>query len=425
MKKVVVVGLGYVGLPIAVAFSRCYEVFGFDTNQKKIEDYKNGIDITGEVGNDILKKTNIKFSFDEKIIKSADYIIITVPTPVNINNEPDLNCIIAASQAVGRNLHYGVIVIYESTVYPGATEEVCVPILEEVSGLTFNKDFFVGYSPERINPGDKVHTFQSINKIVSGSTIETRKKIARLYQKCISGKIIQVSSLKVAEAAKVMENTQRDINIAFMNEISKIFRVMNINTNEVLQAAKTKWNFLDFHPGLVGGHCIGIDPYYLSYKVQELGYNPELILTSRKINNSMSEYVVYNIIDNLQKMGKEIMSSKILIKGLTFKENVTDIRNSRSIDIAKELIRKGAEVYLEDYNVNNNELEESQGLSLSFFVPKVDVVVFACKHKRYYNLEIIDLNDLFLNSNIKIIFDLYSIFNKEKLKKEGFIVWNL
>ncbi|MDE6408277.1 MAG: nucleotide sugar dehydrogenase, partial [Anaeroplasmataceae bacterium] len=354
MKKVVVVGLGYVGLPIAVAFSRCYEVFGFDTNQKKIEDYKNGIDITGEVGNDILKKTNIKFSFDEKIIKSADYIIITVPTPVNINNEPDLNCIIAASQAVGRNLHYGVIVIYESTVYPGATEEVCVPILEEVSGLTFNKDFFVGYSPERINPGDKVHTFQSINKIVSGSTIETRKKIARLYQKCISGKIIQVSSLKVAEAAKVMENTQRDINIAFMNEISKIFRVMNINTNEVLQAAKTKWNFLDFHPGLVGGHCIGIDPYYLSYKVQELGYNPELILTSRKINNSMSEYVVYNIIDNLQKMGKEIMSSKILIKGLTFKENVTDIRNSRAIDIAKELIRKGAEVYLEDYNVNNN-----------------------------------------------------------------------
>ena len=422
--RVIIIGLGYVGLPIAISFSKKYDTYGFDTNETKIQKYKEGIDLTGEVGNDELKNTHLHFTSNSEDIKNADVIIIAVPTPIDNNNKPNLNDLKNATSMVANNLKKGSIIIYESTVYPGTTEEICVPIIEKGSGYTYNKDFFVGYSPERINPGDKEHKFENIKKIVSGSNYEVTEKIADLYQKCLKHRPIKVSSIKVAEAAKIIENSQRDINIAFINEISKIFHIMNIDTYEVLEAASTKWNFLNFKPGLVGGHCIGVDPYYLAYKARKMNFNPQVILSGRKMNDSMGDYIAENIKEKILAHDLSLENSNVLIKGLTFKENVNDIRNSKVMDIIKYLKKENINVYLEDKHVNNFELEKMYNYSLSNNIPKVDVVVFAVKHKEYYNMNIEDLNNLYDNK-CKIVFDIHGIFNKNKLLEGGFEVWRL
>lgn len=426
MLKVVVIGLGYVGLPISIAFAKKYETYGFDINEDKIKKYKNAIDITRTVGKEELKCTKLKFTTDEKDINKANYIIVTVPTPIDENNEPDLKYIISASEMIARNIKDGVTIIYESTVYPATTEEICIPIIERISKKRVNKDFFVGYSPERINPGDNYHKFENIAKIVSGSTESVTEDIANLYKECIKSPIVKVSSIKVAEASKIIENAQRDINIAFINEISKIFHCMNIDTQEVLNAASTKWNFLKFKPGLVGGHCIGVDSYYLASKAKKMNFNAKVILAGRKVNDSMAEYIANNIEVMLRNNNIQLKNARILIKGVTFKENIPDIRNSKVIDVIKRLRNDNINVYIEDYNVDKEELKRMYNLNLDDKFPKVDVVVFAVKHEKYYNMTIKEISELYEeNNNNKIIFDLHSIFEKEKLIESGFDVWRL
>lgn len=426
MVKIMVVGLGYVGLPISISFAKKFETYGFDINKEKINKYKNGIDITKTVVKRELEETKLNFTTNEKDINKADYIIVTVPTPINENNEPDLKYIVNASEMIARNIKKGATVVYESTVYPGTTEEICVPIIEKIAKMKLNIDFFVGYSPERINPGDSFYKFENIAKIVSGSTESVTENIANLYAKCIKSQIVKVSSIKVAEASKIIENTQRDINIAFINEISKILHCMNIDTQEVLNAASTKWNFLNFKPGLVGGHCISVDPYYLASKAKEMNFNAKVILTARSVNDSMAEYIAENLKQELLKNNIELEKAKVLIKGLTFKENIPDIRNSKIIDIVNILKENGVNVFIEDYNVDNEELEKMYHLSLDNEIPKVDAVVFAVKHEKYYNLEMKDIENLYEEGNTnKIIFDLHSIFEKEKLIERGFKVWRL
>ena len=426
MIKIMVVGLGYVGLPISISFAKKFETYGFDINKEKINKYKNGIDITKTVVKRELEETKLNFTTNEKDINKADYIIVTVPTPINENNEPDLKYIINASEMVARNIKKGATVVYESTVYPGTTEEICVPIIEKTAKMKLNIDFFVGYSPERINPGDSRYKFENIAKIVSGSTESVTENIANLYAKCIKSQIVKVSSIKVAEASKIIENTQRDINIAFINEISKILHCMNIDTQEVLNAASTKWNFLNFKPGLVGGHCISVDPYYLASKAKEMNFNAKVILTARSVNDSMAEYIAENLKQELLKNNIELEKAKVLIKGLTFKENIPDIRNSKVIDMVNRLKENGVNVFIEDYNVDNEELKKMYHLSLDNEIPKVDAVVFAVKHEKYSNLEIKDIENLYEEGNTnKIIFDLHSIYEKEKLIERGFKVWRL
>lgn len=426
MLKVLVVGLGYVGLPIAIAFAKQYNTIGFDIDNEKIEKYKDGIDVTNEVGEDLLKQTKLEFTSDSSKIKDADFIIITVPTPIDNKNNPDLSCIKNATETVGKNMKKNCIVVYESTVYPGTTEEICVPTLETYSGMKLNRDFFVGYSPERINPGDKKHRFENITKIVSGSTRDVTRRIAKIYQKCLTNKIIEVSSIKVAEASKIIENTQRDINIAFINEISKLFHIMDIDTQEVLKAASTKWNFINFKPGLVGGHCIGVDPYYLSYKAQQLGFKPQVILAGRKVNDSMGDYVAENLKKVLMQNKIKCENANVLIKGITFKEDIPDIRNTKVVDIINKLKEYGMNVYIEDYNVDNEELNKIYNLSISKNIPKVDAVIIATKHKEYYQITDEELEMLYKDDNKqKILFDLHSIFEKQRLEKRGFKVWNL
>lgn len=422
--KITVVGLGYVGLPIAISFAKKYHTYGFDINKSKIEKYKNNIDITEEVGVEEIKHSKLHFTNDPTVIKKCDFIIVAVPTPIDNKNEPDLKFLINATKMISFNLKSGSTIVYESTVYPGTTEEVCIPIIEKITGFKCNKDFFVGYSPERINPGDKLHTFENIKKIVSGSNSETTERISKLYEKCLVEKPIKVSCIKVAEASKIIENAQRDINIAFINEVSKIFHIMGIDTNEVLEAASTKWNFLNFKPGLVGGHCIGVDPYYLSYKARQLGFNSQVILSGRITNDSMGDYIADNIKRELVKKHIRFESAKVLIKGLTFKENINDIRNSKVIDIINNLKNSKIQVYLEDSHVNNGELHEMYGLFLSESIPKVDVVVFAVKHSEYYKISINELENYY-NREIKILFDIHCIFDKEKLLKRGFDIWRL
>ena len=426
MINVVIIGLGYVGLPISIAFAKKYNTYGLEINKEKIAKYKKGIDITQTVGSKELKDTKLIFSTDEKVINKADYIIVTVPTPVDENKEPDLSCIINATKMIGRNIRKGATVIYESTVYPGTTEEICIPIIEKISKMKLNIGLFVGYSPERINPGDNYHKFDNIQKIVSGSTPEVAKDIANLYGKCIKAQIIKVSSIKVAEASKIIENTQRDINIAFINEISKILHCMNIDTQEVLDASSTKWNFLNFKPGLVGGHCIGVDSYYLISKAEKLNFKPELIIAGRDVNDSMAEYIANNLEKMLIKNKIKLEDAKVLVKGLTFKENVPDIRNSKVVDIVNKLRSDNTKVYLEDYNVDTEELKRMYDLNLDKEIPKVDAVVFAVKHKNYYDMTMEELESLFEKANNnKIIFDLNHIFDKEKLEKRGFKIWSL
>lgn len=422
--KMVVVGLGYVGLPLAVSFAKKIPVIGFDYNSKKVELYKNGIDVTNEVGNEALKETTIQFTADPKLIKEGDFIVVAVPTPIDEHNNPDLTPVVGASTFVGQNLKKGAIVVYESTVYPGVTEDVCVPILEKESGLKCGQDFKIAYSPERINPGDKVHRFETIKKIVSGMDEETLEKVADTYSMVVQAGVYRASSIKVAEAAKVIENSQRDINIAFVNELSKIFTKMGIDTNEVLDAAGSKWNFLNFRPGLVGGHCIGVDPYYLTFKAEEIGYRPEVILSGRRINDSMGKYIAESIVKELIKNNINVKGAKVLVKGITFKENVPDIRNSKVIDIINELKEYDINVFVEDIYADKEEVKKFYGLDLVENEKDVDAIVFAVAHEEYKNTTISEIKEN-LKDGRNLVFDIKAIFNKNELEKEGLSVWRL
>ena len=389
-KKVIsIIGLGYVGLPLAVAFAKKYKVIGFDINKKRIEELKKGYDRTREVSEKELKSVNIKYTSDINDLKEANIHIITVPTPIDKHKNPDLRPLIEATKSVASILKKGDIVIYESTVFPGCTEEVCVPILEQVSGLVFNKDFFVGYSPERINPGDKKHTLTKIVKVTSGSTKEIAKKIDKLYASIIEAGTYLAPSIKVAEAAKVIENAQRDINIAFVNELALIFDRLNIDTLEVLKAAGTKWNFIPFKPGLVGGHCIGVDPYYLAYKAKEVGYHPEVILAGRRINDYMGIFVANKVIKLMIKKSHVINKSKVLVLGITFKENCPDVRNSKVVDVINELKEFGCKVDVYDPVADKEEVKKEYNIDLLDKVDfkNYDAIILAVAHDEFKKLE--------------------------------------
>ncbi|MCZ6103073.1 MAG: nucleotide sugar dehydrogenase [Campylobacter ureolyticus] len=396
--KISVIGLGYVGLPLAVAFSDKFKVIGFDVNEKRVEELNKFNDKTLEINLEKLKNaiTNNKMKLSSNIddIKECNFYIVSVPTPVDKNNRPDLTPLLKASQSVGSVLKKGDIVVYESTVYPGATEEECVPVLERFSNLKFNEDFFCGYSPERINPGDKEHTITKIKKITSGSTKKVADIVDDVYASIIKAGTFKASGIKVAEAAKVIENTQRDINIAFVNELAMIFEKMHIDTTEVLKAAGTKWNFLKFNPGLVGGHCIGVDPYYLTHKAQELGYHPEIILAGRRINDNMGKYAANRVVKLMIKHDKKINKAKVLILGITFKENCPDIRNSRVIDVVKELKEFGCNVDVYDPWADKNEVLREYNLNLieNLNLNNYDAVVLAVAHDEFKNLDFSNLN---------------------------------
>jgi UDP-N-acetyl-D-glucosamine/UDP-N-acetyl-D-galactosamine dehydrogenase len=389
MEKVGIIGLGYVGLPLAVEFGRVTQVIGFDINQKRIEELRNGVDRTCEVDSTELKNTSgLSFSFDVNDLKTANCFIITVPTPVDEFKKPNLKPLESASKTVGSVLKKGDIVIYESTVYPGCTEEVCVPILEKSSGLTFNKDFFCGYSPERINPGDKLHRLPTIKKVTSGSTLETAEIVDALYNRIIKAGTHKASSIKVAEAAKVIENSQRDVNIAFVNELSLIFERMGIDTHEVLEAAGTKWNFLPFKPGLVGGHCIGVDPYYLTHKAESLGYHPEVILSGRRINDNMGNHIANSVIKLMAQHELAINKAAVLVLGITFKENCPDIRNSRVVDVIREMQSFGTIVDIYDPYADAEEVHIEYGLKMiQALTKKYDAIILTVSHKEFRDLD--------------------------------------
>jgi len=390
--KIAVVGLGYVGLPLAAAFSEKYKVVGFDVNAKRIDELKSGYDRTLELSNEQMKKAienGMKFSLNLEDIRDCNFFIVTVPTPIDKNKRPDLTPVVKATQSVTKVLKKGDIVVYESTVYPGVTEEICVPLLEE-SGLKFNKDFFCGYSPERINPGDKEHTVTKIKKIISGSTPEIADKVDEVYRSIITAGTHKASSIKVAEAAKVIENTQRDINIAFINELAMLFEKLGINTIDVLEAAGTKWNFLNFRPGLVGGHCIGVDPYYLTHKAQEVGYHPEMILAGRRINDDMGKYAADQVIKLMIRKGVLINKARVLVLGMTFKENCPDIRNSRVIDVVDELKDFGCKVDVTDPWADSAEVKHEYGFELvkEYDLKEYDCVVIAVAHNEFKKLNL-------------------------------------
>lgn len=423
-KTIAVIGLGYVGMPLLYHLSKHFKTIGFDKNPARIEELKKGIDSTGELEGIDFTKNNIEFSCDDDILKKAQLFIVAVPTPIDSHKLPDLTPLKKATQTVAKHLKKGDIVVYESTVYPFATREVCVPILEEISHLSFCKDFFVGYSPERINPGDKVHTPDKITKIVSGCDKQTAELLAKIYGSINNNNIFIAESIETAEAAKVIENTQRDINIALMNELSKIFNIMGINTFAVLEAAKTKWNFLPFEPGLVGGHCIGVDPYYLTFKAQEVGYHPEVILAGRRINDSMGEYVAKESIKRLIKCGRAILGSKALVLGITFKENVPDIRNSRVIDIVEELKDFGVEVDVYDPYANPADVKKEYGLNLckkESLKDSYDLIILAVKHKKLIE-NIDEFLKLFNSSGVFV--DIKGVIDKNRLG-ENILYWSL
>lgn len=387
--RIVVIGLGYVGLPLAVEFSKKFDVIGFDINKLRIEELQNNIDLTLEVASETLKATKtLVFTDKPEDIKSANIYIVTVPTPITKHKSPDLTPIIEASKTVGNVLKKGDVVIYESTVYPGCTEEICVPILASISTLEFNKDFFCGYSPERINPGDKIHTISQIIKVTSGSTPEIATRVDNLYKTIITAGTHKTSSIKVAEAAKVIENTQRDLNIAFINELAIIFDKLNIDTTQVLKAAGTKWNFLPFTPGLVGGHCIGVDPYYLTHKAESVGYHPEVILSGRRINSNMGMFVANKLIKLLAINGNEIKGAKVLVMGITFKENCPDIRNTGVINVINELKEFGLQVDVFDSFANREEVKLEYDIELlNQITGNYKAIVLAVKHNKFNNLD--------------------------------------
>jgi len=423
---IAVIGLGYVGLPLAVEFGKRYTTIGYDLSEAKIASYKNYCDPTGEVSTDELKAANqLEVTTDPRRLASADFLIVAVPTPVDDAHIPDFSPLIGSSTAVGQHMKRGATVIYESTVYPGATEEVCVPILEKESGLKWKQDFHVGYSPERVNPGDKERTITKIIKVVSGDDEPTLKAVGDLYESVISAGVHRASSIKVAEAAKVIENTQRDLNIALMNELAVIFDRMNIDTLEVLEAAGTKWNFLPFRPGLVGGHCIGVDPYYLTHKAEMLGYHPQVILAGRRINDSMAAYIAQQTVKQMINAGSCIKGAKVNVLGLTFKENCPDLRNSKVADMVRELREYGCEVYVHDPIAEPAEAAHEYGITLTPWnkLPKADAIVAAVSHKEYLDMP---LDNIFSVAKTNSVFiDVKSAYNQEDITNNGFILWRL
>lgn len=429
VESISLVGLGYVGLPIAVAFAKKINVVGFDISEEKIHQYKNGIDSTKEVGNETVKNTTIKFTSNPADLKKAKFHIVAVPTPVREDHTPDLRPVESASRTVGKNLTKGSIVVFESTVYPGVTEEVCVPILEKESGLICGIDFKVGYSPERINPGDKIHRLETIVKVVSGMDEESLDIIAKVYELVVDAGVYRAESIKVAEAAKVIENSQRDINIAFMNELSIIFNKMNIDTKAVLKAAGTKWNFLKFSPGLVGGHCIGVDPYYLTYKAEQLGYHSQIILSGRRINDDMGKYVVENLIKNLIKADIPVKNAKVAILGFTFKENCPDTRNTRVIDIVNELKDYGIEPLINDPEADQEEARREYNITFTSLscIKEIDALIVAVSHNQFLNLSNSDIDLMFKNTTNgnKVILDIKGIFDRMEYERMGYKYWRL
>ncbi|NBH19795.1 nucleotide sugar dehydrogenase [Clostridiaceae bacterium] len=428
-EKLSVIGLGYVGMPIAVAFSEKVSVIGFDINEKKVECYRMGMDPTKEVGDGEIAKCAVDFTANEAKLKEAKFHIVAVPTPVCDDHTPDLSPVKGASRILGKNLVKDSIVVYESTVYPGVTEEICVPILEEASGLTCGVDFKVGYSPERINPGDKEHRLESIIKIVSGMDKETLDVIAKVYGLVVRAGVHRAESIKVAEAAKVIENSQRDINIAFMNELSIIFNKMGIDTKSVLEAAGTKWNFLKFAPGLVGGHCIGVDPYYLTYQAEIIGYHSQIILSGRRINDYMGKYIAENLIKNLVKAGTCVKDAKVAILGITFKENCPDTRNTRIIDIVKELKEYGISPVIFDPVANKEEAEQEYGIILSDMdeITEMDAVILAVAHKEFTGLKQENIDGWYRKTILqkKILMDIKGLLDKKEYEDAGYLYWRL
>lgn len=447
-EKISVVGLGYVGMPIAVAFAKKADIIGFDVNKAKIDLYKSGIDPTKEVGNEVIKNTSVEFTSDEARLREAKFHIVAVPTPVNVDHTPDLIPVESASHTLGRNLTKGSIVIFESTVYPGVTEDICVPILEKESGLKCGVDFKIGYSPERINPGDKTHRLEAIVKIVSGMDEETLDTVAKVYELVVEAGVHRAESIKVAEAAKVIENSQRDINIAFMNELSIIFNKMGIDTKSVLEAAGTKWNFLKFTPGLVGGHCIGVDPYYLTYKAAEMGYHSQIILSGRKINDDMGKYVAENMVKKMIKANKQINGSKVVMFGVTFKENCPDVRNTKVVDIIKELEEYGIDVIVVDPVANKEDLFHEYKINTYNVedIKDMDAVIFAVPHEEFKSITLYDIKKMFRTtedsySNVMgevavtseantvkkdcVLIDVKGMFNRKEADDMNYLYWRL
>lgn len=429
-EKVAVVGLGYVGLPIAVAFSKKVDVIGFDIDKNKINLYRKGIDPTDEIGDNFIKKSSIFFTDEETDLKKAIFYIIAVPTPINKKYKPDLSLIKSASKIVGRNLKKGSIVVFESTVYPGVTEDICVPILEKESNLKCGIDFKVGYSPERINPGDKEHRFENICKIVSGMDNDSLQEIKKIYDLVVEVETYPVSSIKTAEAIKVAENSQRDINIAFINELAMIFDNMEIDTNEVIDGMNTKWNSLGFRPGLVGGHCIGVDPYYILYKANKMNYKSRIILNGRIVNNEIGKFVGNIIIKYLSKNQKKYKKKKVAILGFTFKENCSDIRNSKVYDIVKELKKNNVTTFIYDPLADKEKVKKEYNISLKDLedIKNVDCVVLAVAHDKIKKITLKQIDSLFdsnLSNNKKILIDIKSIKNKNDVEKLGYTYWRL
>ena len=425
-KKMAVIGLGYVGMPIAVQFAKKIDVVGYDLNPAKIAEYKNGHDVTGEVGDDELKKTTLLFTDKESDLKDICFYIVAVPTPVNQDKTPDLSPVIGASEVVGRNIEKGSIVVFESTVYPGVTEDVCVPIIEKISGLKAGVDWWIGYSPERINPADKVHRLWNIKKIVSGMNKETCDEIAKVYELVVEVGVHKVSTIKTAEAVKVVENSQRDINIAFMNELAMVFDRMGIDTMEVVEGMNTKWNALGFTPGLVGGHCIGVDPYYFTYEAEKLGYHSQIILAGRKVNDDMGNFIATATVKQMMKAGIDTSKARVLILGATFKENCPDIRNSKVFDIYNGLKDFGITPFVFDDNAIASEIEHEYGVKPidKDQLQDFDCVIIAVGHDSFKSLEI---DSLFKDVpyNKRIIIDVKSILNKDTLLSLGYKVWRL
>jgi len=449
-EKISLIGLGYVGMPIAVEFAKKVNVIGFDLNKEKIALYKGGIDPTKEVGNEVIKNTNVDFTSDELRLKEAKFHIVAVPTPVREDRTPDLTPIESASRTLGKNLTKGSIVVYESTVYPGVTEDICVPILESESGMKCGVDFKVGYSPERINPGDQEHRLATIIKVVAGMDKETLDIVAKVYELVVDVGVYKAESIKVAEAAKVIENSQRDINIAFMNELSIIFNKMDIDTKAVLEAAGTKWNFLKFSPGLVGGHCIGVDPYYLTYKAEQLGYHSQIILSGRKINDDMAKYVAESTVKKMIKANKQINGSKVAIFGVTFKENCPDVRNTKVVDVIRELEEYGVEVLVVDPAADREDLLREYNIELCEVedIKDMDAIIFAVPHEEFKSIQIEEVKGMFStssyihsevmsevaatsefeissNKNNFVLMDIKGIFNRNEAERAGLSYWRL
>lgn len=426
--KLSLVGLGYVGMPIAVAFARKIKVVGFDLNEKKIELYKSGIDPTNEVGDEVIRSTKVEFTADPAMLREAKFHIVAVPTPVNDDHTPDLSPVEGASRILGQNLTKGSVVVFESTVYPGVTEEICVPILEKESGLKCGTDFKIGYSPERINPGDKVHRLETITKIVSGMDEETLDVVAKIYELVVDAGVYRAESIKVAEAAKVIENSQRDINIAFMNELSMIFHKMGIDTKAVLEAAGTKWNFLKFMPGLVGGHCIGVDPYYLTYKAEQLGYHSQIILSGRRINDDMGKYVAESLVKGLIKADIPVKNARVAVLGFTFKENCPDTRNTKVIDIYRELGEYGIDPVVVDPAADADEAKRLYGITFRSMedVKDMDAVIIAVAHDQFLSLDRKDIGAFFAPAREqKVLMDLKGILDKKEYLTEDYLYWRL